>query len=191
MVSICPAFCPAILANFQSFGCRLGGEIGEIRKLNFFWPDSYSPWNLGPDKPLRVEFRAQFERKKPFPRSFAKLGTIYLVKFIIFMTARLPIQNLESFRAQTEKLKFEQSRGPGFEPTRGRQFFFQLLAFFAAFYLFGGHFEHSHDLRVGYGRLYRPKTSNFCLYRVPIYVEIRPDRFLAIWECFYRQKWKF
>ena len=36
MVSICPAFCPAILANFQSFGCRLGGEIGEIRKLNFF-----------------------------------------------------------------------------------------------------------------------------------------------------------
>lgn len=22
--------------HFQSFGCRLGGEIGEIRKLNFF-----------------------------------------------------------------------------------------------------------------------------------------------------------
>ena len=69
--------------------------------------------------------------------------------------------------------------------------FFQLSAFFVAFYLFGGHLEHSHDLRVGYGRLYRPKTSNFCLYRVPIYVEIRPDRFLVIWECFYRQKWKF
>jgi hypothetical protein len=107
------------------------------------------------------------------------------------MTARLPIQNLESFRAQTEKLKFEQSRGPGFEPTRGRQFFFQLLAFLAAFYLFGGHFEHSHDLRAGYGRLNGSKTSDFGLYRVPIYVEIRPDRFLAIWECFYRQKWKF
>jgi len=88
---------------------------------------------MGPDTLLRVAVRPQSARKKPFPRSFAKLGTIYLVKFIIFMTARLPIQNLESFRAQTEKLKFEQSRGPGFEPTRGRQFFFNFWPFLQLF----------------------------------------------------------
>ena len=45
----------------------------------------------------------------------------------------MPNQNLESFRAQMEKSKFEQSRGPGFEPTWGRQIFFDFSPFLDIF----------------------------------------------------------
>ena len=49
-------------------------NLVKIKKINFL-SDSYSPWNLGSRKPLRIEFQALFERKKSFAWTFVKRQT--------------------------------------------------------------------------------------------------------------------
>ena len=73
-------------------------NLVKIKKFHFL-SDSYSPWNLGSRKPLRIEFQALFERKKSFAWTFVKRQTFFKSKFIIFRFVRMPIWSLESFCA--------------------------------------------------------------------------------------------
>ena len=73
-------------------------KSGENKKIHFL-SDSYSPWNLGSRKPLRIEFQALFERKKSYTWTFVKQQTFFKSKFIIFRFVRMPIWSLESFCA--------------------------------------------------------------------------------------------
>ena len=73
----------------------------------------------------------------------------------------MPIKNVESFDPFGVNLDSPWTERSAVRAHPGAAIFFQLLAFFVAFYLFGGHFEHSHDLRAGYGRLNGLKKEQF------------------------------
>ena len=73
----------------------------------------------------------------------------------------MPNQNLESFRPFGVNLDSPWTERSPVRAHPGAAIFFQLLAFFAAFHLFGGHFEHSHGPSSRLWPLKRVKNEQF------------------------------
>ena len=100
-------------------------KSGENKKIHFL-SDSYSPWNLGSRVPIKITFRALFERKNPFTRTFVKQQIFLESKSIIFRFVRMPIWNLGSFCTFGPM-------GHWAKPRSGQYFFSVILSFWDMF----------------------------------------------------------